>query len=155
MNHDFEQSGWPHVSRPKLAERTSDTPMRLPGMRDLLRGLQLALRLRCPHCGQGAVLTRWGGVRKRCRDCRFRFERTDDNYFGGAMFFGMLIGELCVALTLLLVMLLTWPEVPWDGIKYATTIGAVAVIPLLLPFAKVVWLSVDVVVRPVQPDEWS
>lgn len=147
-----EMSGF---ARPKLAERCSDTPMSLPGARDLFRGLHLAVRLRCPNCGRGAVLTRWGRVRERCAECSFRFERTDENYFGGAMFFGMMLGELLVALTLLFVVLLTWPKVPWDGIMYGTTMGAVAIIPLLLPFAKVVWLSIDVLVRPVQLDELS
>jgi uncharacterized protein (DUF983 family) len=143
------------IAPPRLAERKSDTPLRLPGLRDLIRVLHLTLRLRCPNCARGAVLTKWGGVRHRCGTCGFRFERTDEHYFAGAIFFGLFLGELLVVLSLLTVILATWPEVPWDGILYGTTIGVVLVIPVLLPVAKVVWLSIDVVVRPIQPDECS
>jgi uncharacterized protein (DUF983 family) len=94
-----------------------------------------------------------GSIRKRCEVCGLRFERTDDNYFGGAVFFGLFCGELVVALTLLVTILLTWPRVPWDGILYGVTIGSIVALPLSLPFAKVVWLNVDTLVRPVQPDE--
>ena len=125
----------------------------MPTLRELLRGVRRAFSLRCPHCGKGFVLTRLGVVRERCEECGFRFQRTDDNYFGGAVFFGLFCGELVVALTLLIVLLVTWPRVPWDGILYGVTIGSLVALPISLPFAKVVWLSVDVMVRPIQPEE--
>jgi uncharacterized protein (DUF983 family) len=125
----------------------------MPTSRELFRGLRRAFTLRCPHCGTGFVLTRFGAVRERCTECGFRFQRTDDNYFGGAVFFGLFCGELLVALTLLIVMLATWPAVPWDGILWGVTIGSLLALPISLPFAKVVWLSVDSLVRPIQPDE--
>ena len=125
----------------------------MPTARQALRGFTLAFRLRCPHCGKGYVLTRLGAVRDHCSSCGLRFTRTDDNYFGGAVFFGLFLGELVVALTLLIVILITWPRVPWDGILYGTTAGCLLALPISLPFAKVVWLSVDTLVRPVQPHE--
>ena len=143
----------PAYARPRVPDRTSDSPLRMPTMGQALRGFALALRLRCPHCGKGFVLTRLGAVRERCADCGLRFTRTDDNYFGGAVFFGLFCGELAVALTLLIVLLVTWPRVPWDGILYGTTVGSLLALPISLPFAKVVWLSVDTLVRPVQPNE--
>lgn len=146
------------VARPRLAipprgSRTSDSPLHMPTGSDAMRALGRVLRLHCPHCGLGYVLTKWGGVRERCSGCALRFERTDDNYFGGAMFFGMMLGEGFVALSLLVVVLLTWPDVPWNGLQYGATAACILTLPLLLPFAKVVWLAVDVLVRPVQPEE--
>jgi uncharacterized protein (DUF983 family) len=141
------------LAPPQLVARTSDTPLRMPTLREALRGFRLALSLRCPHCARGFVLTRIGAVRERCAECGFRFTRTDDHYFGGAVFFGLFCGELAVALTLLIVVLLTWPAVPWQGILYGTTIGSLLALPVSLPFAKVVWLSVDVMIRPIQPEE--
>jgi uncharacterized protein (DUF983 family) len=138
---------------PRLAERTSDSPLRMPTVGQALRGFAVAIRLRCPHCAKGFVLTRTGAVRERCTGCGLRFTRTDDNYFGGAVFFGLFCGELAVALTLLTVILLTWPQVPWNGILYGTTAGCLLALPVSLPFAKVVWLSVDTLVRPVRPEE--
>ena len=125
----------------------------MPTVRQLLRGLRRSIRFRCPHCGQGKVLRGIGSLNERCTVCGLRFERTDDNYFGGAVFFGLFCGELVVALTLLITILVTWPAVPWDGILYGVTIGSIVALPISLPFAKVVWLNVDTLVRPVQPDE--
>lgn len=125
----------------------------MPSARQLLRGIRRSISLRCPHCGQGAVLQGVVSLRERCAVCGLRFERTDDNYFGGAVFFGLFCGELVVALTLLITILLTWPAVPWDGILYGVTIGSIVALPVSLPFAKVVWLNVDTLVRPVQPEE--
>lgn len=137
---------------PRIAQRTSDSPLRMPTMRELTLGLRRAIRLRCPHCGSGRVM-RGIAVRDRCDVCGLRFERTDDNYFGGAVFFGLFCGELVVALTLLVTILVTWPTVPWDGILYGVTIGSILALPVSLPLAKVVWLHVDTLVRPVQPEE--
>jgi uncharacterized protein (DUF983 family) len=118
-----------------------------------LQGLGRLLRLRCPHCGQGPVLGAWGRVRERCTPCGFRYERTNDSYFSGAMFFGLLLGEGVFALSLLIVVVSSWPDVPWDALTYGAPLGMLLLLPLLLPVSKVIWLSIDVLVRPVQPDE--
>jgi uncharacterized protein (DUF983 family) len=125
----------------------------MPTAAQLARAMRRSFTLRCPHCGQGKVFQSLGVLRKRCEVCGLRFERTVDTYFGGAVFFGLFCGELVVALTLLITILLTWPEVPWDGILYGVTIGSILALPISLPFAKVVWLNVDTLVRPIQPEE--
>lgn len=125
----------------------------MPSAAEAARALRRSLTLRCPYCGKGKVLEGFGAVKKRCESCGLRFERTDDNYFGGAVFFGLFCGEVVVALTLLIAILVTWPKVPWDGILYGVTIGSILALPISLPFAKVVWLNVDTMVRPVQPEE--
>jgi uncharacterized protein (DUF983 family) len=125
----------------------------MPTAAQLMRALRRSFTFRCPHCGRGKVFQSLGVMRKRCDECGFRFERTDDNYFGGAVFFGLFCGELVVALTLLITILITWPKVPWDGILYGVTIGSIVALPISLPFAKVVWLNVDTMVRPIQPEE--
>jgi uncharacterized protein (DUF983 family) len=137
---------------PKLAERTSDSPLRMPTMAEAFTGLRHAVRLRCPHCGKGRVM-RGLALRKRCDVCNLRFERTDDNYFGGAVFFGLFCGELFVVFTMVVTILVTWPKVPWDGILYGVTAASILALPISLPLAKVVWLHVDALVRPIQPSE--
>ena len=145
----------PHTrpAPPRLAARTSDSPLQMPSAAQLARAFRRSCTLRCPHCGTGKVFQSFGVMRKRCESCGLRFERTDDNYFGGAVFFGLFCGELVVALTLLITILVTWPKVPWDGILYGVTAGSILALPISLPFAKIVWLNVDTMVRPVQPDE--
>lgn len=133
--------------------RNAETGLRQPSGGDLVRFVARLARLRCPHCGKGPVLTRRGAVKTNCRACGLRFERTDDNYFSGAMFFGLMIGEVMVVLFIALTMVVTWPNVPWDGIQWGGAVGMVLLAPLLIPFSRVVWLAVDVLVRPVVPEE--
>ena len=65
-----------------------------------------------------------------------------------------LIAMECVfALGFLVVLLVTWPDPPWDAIQWVG--GAVLVASILgsYPFAKTVWLAVDLMFRPVGPNE--
>lgn len=125
----------------------------MPTMPSVARMLKRTLRLRCPHCGDGGVMTRAGGIRPRCESCNFRFERSDENYFAGAMFFGLLFGEFLFGITLLVVILAKWPNVPWDTMTWAIPTGMLVVLLFWIPISRVVWLSIDVLVRPVQPAE--
>ena len=135
------------------SSRNAETALRQPGMTDLFRFVVRLLCLRCPHCGKGPVLTMRGSIRPSCRHCGLRFERTDDNYFGGAVFFGLLIGEAMVVLLLVTTMFITWPNVPWDGIQWGGAAGLILIAPALIPFSRVLWLAIDVLVRPVVPEE--
>ena len=44
-----------------------------------------ALRLRCPHCGEGELFTGWFAMLERCTFCGIRFER-EQGYFVGAIY---------------------------------------------------------------------
>ncbi|HTE46307.1 MAG TPA: DUF983 domain-containing protein [Gemmatimonadaceae bacterium] len=118
-----------------------------------LRTLGRTLRLRCPNCGDGFVLKRTGSIRPRCSACNFRFERSDDNYFSGAMFFGLLAGEFTFGLILLAIIVAKWPNVPWDAMTYGIPAGVLLVMLFLIPVSKVIWLAFDVMVRPVVAEE--
>lgn len=140
----------PHTHLPT---RNTDTPLELPSA---ARGLTFAsrlVRLRCPHCGGGAVLTWSGTVRERCSACGFRYARSDRNYFFGAMFFGVMMGELLFAITFGAIVISMWPDVPWDVMQWALPLGVLAAAPIFIPLSKLVWVSVDVFVRPVGSDE--
>lgn len=135
------------------ALRTTESPLELPTLGRACVLLGRVLRLRCPHCGRGAVLTRRASVHRRCAACGLRFERSDDGYFSGAMYFGLMMGETVFGLALLVTMLASWPDVPWDALTYIAPIGMIVVMLLLIPFSKVVWLAVDILVRPVTAAE--
>ena len=139
------------VSRPR--KRTTDSELRAPSVANALPLLRRLVRLRCPHCGRGAVMTWRGSIHKRCSACNFRFERSDENYFAGAMFFGLLFGEFMFAIALLITIVSMWPNVPWDTMTWAIPLGMVIVLLFWIPISRAVWLSVDVLVRPVQPSE--
>lgn len=112
-----------------------------------------ALRLRCPHCGQGRVLKGFNEVQDHCAACGFRFTRSDDNYFSGAMFFGMLIGETLAVVIIGAGIWISYPDVPWGWLQYGIPVLLLAVMIALFPLSRVVWLAIDVMMRPVQPSE--
>ena len=125
----------------------------MPNARQALRAVARAFSLRCPNCGDGWVLTKLGRVRPRCTVCGFRFERTEENYFSGAMFFGLLMGEAILGLSILIICLAMSPNVPWDFLQWAAPVGVLVVMIAVIPVSRVVWLAVDMLVRPVQPEE--
>lgn len=99
---------------------------------------------------------RWSGaILRRCRSCNFRFERSDESYFSGAMFFGLLMGEFVYGIALLILLVSMSPDIPWDTLMWAVPLGMLLVMVAIVPVSRVVWLTVDVLVRPVQPDELS
>jgi len=106
-----------------------------------------------PTLRKGGVMTWRGSIHPRCSACNLRYERSDENYFAGAMFFGYLFGAFTFAVTLLIVIVAMWPNVPWDPMQWAIPLGMGLFLLVWVPISRVVWLSIDVLVRPVQPDE--
>lgn len=165
-HHPPYRYGEPAESRPSLqptdrevasdrraALRTTESPLELPTVGRACVLLGRVLRLRCPHCGRGAVLTRRASMRQRCAACGLRFERSDDGYFSGAMYVGLMMGETLFGLALLVTMLVSWPDVPWDALTHIAPIGMIVVMLLLIPISRVVWLALDILVRPVTAAE--
>lgn len=138
---------------------TTESALAMPSLGLTLRVFTRALRLRCPHCGGGSVLAswgaahQWGAVRPHCSQCGFRYERSDDRYFAGAMFVNLLTAELIFLVSFVSGVLLTWPNVPWDAFTYGGAAAMVLLPALLYPVSKVFWLAVDVLVRPISRSE--
>jgi len=132
----------------------TESPMALPSVSRMLTLASRAIRFRCPNCGNGYVLNRTGSVKHECSGCGLRFQRSDDDYFSGAMFFGLMIGEGTFALALLVVLVASWPNVPWDVLTYGAPLGMLLLLPIILPFSRVVWLAVDLLLRPAMPEEF-
>lgn len=118
-------------------------PFALPAWRMLGR----ALRRRCPVCGARGIVDGYFALRAECPRCGFRFER-EEGYWVGAMivniggaqlsFFAFFIGGL----------LLTWPTPPWP-VFLVGGIALMLVFPIAFyPYAKLLWLWGDLVVRP-------
>ena len=158
MDHrDARHSAAPSRSaaeaKPNIAARSTESELALPSVGKAVQVFGRALRLRCPNCGRGKVIRGWADVRPRCSGCNFRFERSDESYFSGAMFFGLMIGEFIFGVSLLVIILSTWPHVPWDTMQWVGPVGMLVVMVFVLPLSQVVWLAVDVLVRPVQEAE--
>jgi len=136
-----------------LRQRTTDTPLAVPSARRALAALSSLVRLRCPNCHRGWVLASFTRVRERCDQCHFRYERSDENYFQGALFFHFMMGGFSFAASLLLFLMISWPTVPWTALTYGTPVVLLIWMVVLYPVSKVVWLTVDVMLRPVTTEE--
>ena len=88
-----------------------------------------------------------------CANCGFQYRRSDQNYFTAAIVVNYFMCGAIFAISFLATLLITWPDVPWDALTYVFPVAMVAIVVLLHPIAKVVWLTVDVIVRPVTPGE--
>ena len=69
------------------------------------------------------------------------------------MFFGLMIGETMAVLVIGAFIWITYPNVPWSFMQFAIPIILLGVMIALFPISRVVWLAIDVLLRPVQPSE--
>jgi uncharacterized protein (DUF983 family) len=150
---------WSSTDAPQ-EPRTTETALAMPSAGRILRLVFRALRLRCPECGGGSVLKSWrpgrpwGDVHTRCAVCNFRYERSDDRYFAGAMLVNLLTAELLFAVSFVTAIVLLWPDVPWDAMTYGGAAAMVLLPVLWYPVARVLWLAIDLVFRPATPEEF-
>jgi uncharacterized protein (DUF983 family) len=114
------------------------------------------LTLRCPGCGAGSLSVSWFRMRKRCPRCELpleRREKEDKDYFLGAMMFNLVASELIYAGGMLIWLLATWPDVPWDVLQYGGVLFMVAAPFLFYPLSKTLWLAMDLTFRPFRHEE--
>ncbi len=134
--------------------RTHDTGHALPSWRRIAKLAGRMVRLRCPNCGRGPVLTNWKtDVRIRCSSCNFRFMRSDDSYFSAPMFFNLIIMEAVFAASFAAYLILKWPDINWDAVTYVAATGMLVLGLVMQPLGKVIWLTFDVLIRPVTDEE--
>ena len=121
----------------------------MPRMRDVARDFYRALLLRCPNCGGRKVLKSWFKLQHHCAQCGIRLDRGEaDDYFLGGMFFNIVLAEVLFALVLLVVVIVMWPNVPWERVEYSLVIAMIAAPIVLYPVSRLMWLALDVLLRP-------
>ena len=127
-------------------------PVRRVGpVRTVLRGM----RRRCGRCGGGGLFDRWFRLRERCPTCGYRLAR-EEGFMAGVYLvnFGVTIGLMWVAI-------MAW--ILWRGASgsdaalwpvLAGCLGIAVVVPIAgYPFAAATWAALDLVMRPLEPDE--
>jgi len=116
--------------------------------------LARAARLRCPHCGVGRVMRSWLALAERCPECGLRFERDEENeYWLGAYLLNFIVTEVVFAVLLLAALLVTWPSPPWRLLLWGGVVQMIVTPIVFYPFAKTLWLAVDLTFRPVKPED--
>lgn len=92
-------------------------------------------------------------MRRECAGCGLHFEREESGYGVGAYMINIAVAELVLVAVGVAIGAATWPNPPWKALMYG---GAVmmAVLPVLFyPFAKTIFLAMDLAVRPHQSPE--
>ena len=110
-----------------------------------------ALRRRCPLCGGSDLFTGWVEPKEACPRCQLQLDRGESDFFLGGYTLNFIAVELALVGFLLLAVALSWPEVPWDALLW---IGAPLVVlaPIALyPITRLLWLAVDLTMRPPGP----
>ena len=112
------------------------------------RMLWRASLLRCPNCGGRGLFEGFFKMKLRCPTCGILLERGESDYFLGGYTLNLIAVEILLALSFLVVVIVTWPNPPWDALQYGGVILSIIGAVLCYPFAKTTWLAVDLIFRP-------
>jgi uncharacterized protein (DUF983 family) len=140
------------TERPPRKEMESQQGLVFPSVRRTLVLFGRAFALRCPHCGKGPVLKHWLRLRVKCGTCGLRLARGEhDSFVGSALILFALAGLFTYAA--LVVVLLATDETPWPLLENGLPLVLLVAVPLFFPFAKLLWLAFDLLLRPVSEEE--
>ncbi len=117
-------------------------------LRRWLTHLGRGARRRCPNCGGGGLFRRWIVMSRSCPTCHLVLDRNEPDYFLGSYVINFVTAEFIIVLGSLAVILATWPAVPWTGLKWALILLMVPAPVFFYPFAKTLWLAIDLSLRP-------
>lgn len=143
-----------------MAKSTLPVPVELPQGGDggsdagAVRMLARALALRCPSCGARGVRRTYFDFESACHACGLRFDRGETDYWIGGFMLNFIVGELIAVAAFLTAILLTWPAVPWKAVLYGSMIPAALGPVVTYPFARNLWLALDLLFRPSEPDDF-
>ena len=127
---------------------STQEPSRTPAPLALWRGVTK----RCAYCGSGHLFRRWFTMVERCPRCGLGFRRLEGHWSGD-------IGINTIATFSLLWLVLIggtlamWGHINYVGLGVAAALVTFVFPVLFVPFAKTLWVAIDVIMRPVHPDE--
>ncbi len=114
----------------------------------LLRLVGRALTRRCPSCGAPGIFVSYFALREHCPTCHLHLSRHESGYQVGAYMLNIALSEIIGLGAILLVIVTTWPNPPWDILLYAG-VGVMIAAPIALyPYAKTLFLALDLTIRP-------
>lgn len=132
-----------------MSEHETKEGLVWPGLWPFTRMVLRGMFLRCPRCGGGHVARGWFHLHERCPTCGIALERGEDSdYFSGGMLLNIIICFVIFGVGFWGVVIATYPDIPWDALQYGL-VAAMIILPLALyPVSRVVWLGVDLAIRP-------
>jgi hypothetical protein len=89
LRRSHRRAGRAHRRHAVAPDPTTESGLDVPSVRQVVRVAWRTMRLRCANCGKGKVLRSFGAVNDRCSNCGLRFWRGEEDYFSGALLFGL------------------------------------------------------------------
>ena len=80
-------------------------------------------------------------------------DRDEPGYWIGSYTINLFVTEGVFALALGAGLLLTWPGVPWSALWISCAALAVLVPVLIFPHSRLLYLAIDLAVRPAEPTD--
>ena len=91
----------------------------------------------------------WFRLEPRCAVCGLSFERDEaEEYWLGAFLLNFIVTEVVFALLLAVIVFATWPAPPWRLVMVLGALQMAITAIVFYPFAKALWLAIDLVFRP-------
>ncbi len=128
------------------------TPNAPPPAAGIARTLARGLAKRCGACGGKGIVTGWGTLTDRCPTCGLWLERSNGMSMGSlgmntiASFSSLFAVEV-------LGLIVTWPDFEVGLLLLVAVLWGVLFPTLFHTRAKTLWLAVDLLLRPMEPDE--
>jgi uncharacterized protein (DUF983 family) len=115
---------------------------RIGPMRIIWRGLTR----RCARCGSGKLFHRYFSMVERCPKCNVKFER-EAGFFLGAYTMNLAFMIITAMLVIFVGFAVRKPGGSIIPMMIAGGIGTLILPPLLYPFSKTLWCSVDLLMQ--------
>jgi hypothetical protein len=112
-----------------------------------------------PFCGAAPTAARPASSRgtrpsaKAVRDADSASIGGEADYFIGAYLLNLVAVELLFAVILGVIFVATYPDTPWALLQWGGLVLMIGGAVLCYPFAKSVWLAMDLIFRPLSPAE--
>ncbi len=116
--------------------------------RMLVRGLIQ----RCPVCGQGQLFRRWFTMVERCPGCGLRFERIEGHWVG-SLGMNTIVSFVVLFVVVVAGLVLSHPTYRMMPLVLAASLTAVVVPLAFFPSSRTLWTAIDLIMRPLEPDE--
>jgi uncharacterized protein (DUF983 family) len=113
-----------------------------------------ALRRRCPLCGGSGLFEGWVEPRAMCPRCQLKLDRGEGDFFLGGYTLNFIAVELILSAFLLVGIVTTWPDVPWTLLLWVGAPVMVVVPIALYPSTRLLWLAIDLAMRPPGPADF-
>ena len=84
----------------------------------------------------------------RCPQCHLLTDRGEPDYFLGSYVINFVVAEFTIAFSALGAILWLWPDVDWNLVKWGLMATIIPVPIVFYPWARTLWLAVDLVMRP-------